>query len=244
MMICSTCGVDVDLSEPGALAQVVGGDRRAFCPDHASRVVRRARRDRPAFRLTPDERAGIFAGEHPRIERPRGEPELDLGATVELSANVSIQVTKKGTNKRQMIQYRYAVTDQRLDRPRLLRQTPPAHRTEHDEEDRLRPLTPALEARAAEESAYTSSRISAMPGEPENMDPPRALAVQARARRAADPGRAEELAKRQARSINESIRDMLLQRARLGLPPDSPAMLALTAAIEQLRGEVESRNAA
>lgn len=236
---CETCGVDVALDEPGALVRRLDGRSRFYCPVHAGRVVPRKRRERRGFRLTPDERAAIFAGEHPRLERPPDEPELDVGAVVELSTNVTITITQKGRNKRNLIQYRYTVADQRLDRPRLLRQTPPAHRSEHDEEDRLRPLTPALEARAAEESAYTSSRISAMPNEPENMDPPRALAAQARLRRAKSSERSEELAKRQARSINESVRDVLIQRARLGLPGDSPGLLALTGAIEQMRAELE-----
>ena len=64
-----------------------------------------------------------------------------------------------------------------------------------------------------------------------------ALAMRARLKKAEDmdPEEMEHRAKKQARSINESIREMLLARARLGLPPDNEAMADLYRAMEALR---------
>lgn len=184
---CLICGKVVDAREPGVLVQRFTASHELgdayYCAQHACRV-RQSRSARRPFRLTPEERSAIFAGERPRIERQHDVPELEVGDLFELSVNVSIGITRKGKNKRGLVQYRYTVYDQRRDRPRLLRQNPPAHRTEHDKEDQRRPLTPALRALAAEQSAYTSSKLSAMPHEPENTDNPRALAAVARLRHA------------------------------------------------------------
>ena len=238
---CLICGEPV-LGEPGAIVQrfeQAGLDDVYYCPEHASRVRQTRRQRRQRFRLTQDERSAIFAGEHPRIERAPGDPQAEVGEVVILSPQVTITITRKGRNKKTMVQYRYTIN--KPDRKRLLRQTPPAHRSEHDEEDRRRPLTPALEALAAEESAYTSSNLSAVPNEPENTDDPRALAASARLRGAqrVTSEQAEELAKKQARSVNEAVRDVLIQRARLGLPPESPAIAALQRAVAEAQAEIE-----
>ncbi len=216
-----------------------------YCVDHVhhGREVKRSPR-RQGFGLTTEERAAIFRGDHPQIVREPGDELPELGRSYELSDLVSVTFTHEGRNKRSEVKYRYRVFDQRGDRPHLLRQNPPAHRSEHDEEDRLHPLTPALEAKAAEESAYTTSKLSAVPNEPEATSDQhrRALAATGRLARAEaiDRERAEEQAKAQARSINESVRDVLMGRARLGLDVESEGLADLHRAMEKLKAENEA----
>lgn len=265
---CRFCGTPVDLDAPpprGPKGQPQPAPlrRRRFdpasgelleeivtCADCIDRIKPTRRITRRPFALTADERAAFFAGQPPVLIRDQ-EPTFELPYRHELSKLLTIEITR--TTKRLdratsswRWHLRYTVRDARLDRPRLLRQNPPAHRTEHDEEDRMHPLTPATEARAAEESAYTSSRLSAVPNEPENTDDPRALAAGARLRgaRRRETDRAEEMAKRQARSINENVRDALLERARAGKPADSPGVAALHRAVEQIRAETANEEAA
>lgn len=72
-----------------------------------------------------------------------------------------------------------------------------------------------------------------------------ALAIRARMKKAEDmdPDELEFQAKKQARSINESIRETLLARARLGLPPDHEALANLYRAMEALRPPEEDEYA-
>lgn len=64
-----------------------------------------------------------------------------------------------------------------------------------------------------------------------------ALVMRARMKKAEnmDPDELEHRAKKQARSINEAIREALLTRARLGLPPNNEALADLYRAMEALK---------
>lgn len=256
---CLICDVEVDterverdpatrkLRPPPLVQRFEGFEPIFYCSDHVGRAATRPTRARAAFRLTADERAAILAGDHPRLERPKAEDQVDVGHTVEVTSTVSIVITKKGTNRKQMVQYRYTVSDQRLDAPHLLRMNPPAHRSEHDEEDRLRPLTPALEAKAAEESAYTSSRLSAVPNEPEAIRDTqrRALAATSRLRRAesVDPDQAAEQFERQAKSFANEVRGLGRQCVRMGLDP-GPKLAEFVEALKREMSDLEERDAA
>lgn len=154
---CLICDVEVDPQQPGSLVQRFTSYPPAYyCLKHANKS-KAAKPSRPKpFRLTRDERAGIFAGEHPRLERGPDEYELVEGEVVELSASVWIGITRKGKNKKGRVQYRYTVHDQRLDSVRMLRRTPPALRPEIIKDDRVHPPTAGEIRQAAEDSAYAS----------------------------------------------------------------------------------------
>lgn len=222
---CLICNAEVDPQEPGALVRRFASEQLGdayYCPAHAHRAAERSPRRR-LFRLTAGERTAIFAGEHPRIERDPGKPELDVGDIHDLSASVWIAITRKGKNRKGMVQYRYTVHDQRLDRPHLLRQSPPAHRSENEKEVQV--LDIASEALAAEESAYTSSTTNAVPAEPEAVSDMqrRALAMSARLRRA--HGQSPEQAfEGQVKSFSEAIRGIGRQATQAGI--DAGALLA------------------
>lgn len=144
------------LKRAGIVQRFEGFDPIYYCGQHAHKVKPPRARPRRQFRLRGDERLAILRGEHPQLERSPGEPELEVGDTYELNPHVWIEIMRKGTNKRGQIQYRWKPHDQRLDRPRILRRTPPALRAEIAREDRVHPPTKAEIAQAAEDSAYAA----------------------------------------------------------------------------------------
>ena len=222
---CLICGEPVDPTIAGALVQRFASESlsdAAYCPKHAGAARTTKSRPRP-FRLTREERAAIFAGEHPRLERDPKDHELAVGEIVDLSSAVWIAISRKGKNKRGQVQYRYTVHDQRLDRPHLLRRNPPAHRAEGEREVRV--LDPASEALAAEESAYTSSNRNAVEHEPEAVSDMerRALAMAARLRRA-ESSTPEESFEGQAKSFSDAIRGIGRKAVRSGV--DAGVLLA------------------
>lgn len=229
---CLVCDVEVDPTELGALVQRFPGfEPVCYCPWHAGKAAQRKQRPRRHFRLTRDERAAMLADEHPRIERDPGAPELEVGAIYDLTPHVWITITRKGRNKRGRVQYRYTLHDQRLDLPHLLRRNPPAHAD--SKETPVQTVDPAVEALAAEESAYTSSQIHAVENEPEAVSDlnRRALAMSARLRQAEREAPADAF-EGQVKSFADAIRGLGRRAARSGV--DAGAMLApLLRAYEQ-----------
>lgn len=212
-----------------------------YCVQHLDRVRERRARPRPEFTLAPDERAAIFAGERLRIERQPGQPQLKVGDVIELSPLVSIMITRRATNKRNCIQYRYTLRDQRRDRVRLLRRKPPALRPEVARHDQVQGPTPTDIKRAAEESAYTSSSRGAIAdaGEAVPAGWENVLRMEAKERRrvADEEERSEELARRQARAITESTRQVLILGARMGVDVSSH-IAKIQRAIEDANQEI------
>lgn len=114
---------------------------------------------RPSLRLTRAQRMGLFEGECPHIGG-EGEPPVEAGETVQLSSKVTLRVIRVDVKAGKWT-LRYELIDTR-DPVRLLRRTPPAHR----EGSELDSADAGVSRQAVEQSHYTSSPVSAVPGDP------------------------------------------------------------------------------
>ncbi len=163
-------------------------------------------------------------------EEIEARPELADSASVTTPV-LWITVTEIRLTRKMLWRVLYRTTDHR---PLWLRKGPPKGDGSRLRQQRWTPieehgLTPNL-AQAFDAEAET------VPGAYQNV-----IEMRARLRDAerAEAEQAEELAKKQARSVNEAVRDVLIQRARLGLPPESPAIAALQRAVAEAQSEIE-----
>jgi hypothetical protein len=135
-------------------------------------IYKRRARPRPKLPLTNEQRSAIFGGRSARITFPLDEEcPVEVGYVHQLTANIAIEITGiQRAKDAQVLEY-----VRRDDRPRLLRQSThdfdfKATRESFDEYGYPEELDPEVRAAAAEDSAFTTSPIASMPGEPEAVD--------------------------------------------------------------------------
>lgn len=110
------------------------------------------------MKLTQEQRAELFAGDHPRITFPGDEPcPVEPGHIHKLSSEVEIEVMGVTETKRGEWRVDYVLRDQRPD---LLRRVPPVHDPRR-EAKRGEPVGDELR-RAARESSTTHSQAEAV----------------------------------------------------------------------------------
>lgn len=185
------------------------------------------------IRLTAKERHAFFARDWPLLAAEGKPPELTQ-RHYRLSPRLAFTITRIHRT-RKGYRLEYDVVDDREERFFLL----PAAMSVPPTDERGEFIDGALPPE--EEIGYTQNpkrrRCDELPTVRPNVQS--VLSMRARLTQAERTDHGEELAKRQARSINENVRDVLLQRARLGLPADSPALADLHRALEAMRAELE-----
>ncbi len=189
------------------------------------------------LRLTRAQRTAIFAGGAPRIAFPGTQPpDIEAGQVIPLSTNVSLTIRGTTRGKKGEHILVYSVRD---DRPNLLRRRPPAHSPQGADEG---PLDAEAIARAARESAYTTTSHGALTDageavEPEYQDK---LTRESRARWAAEQSteRLEQQARQGARKLGAQLRDLAIEIVRNGGDP-----VAFLAGVQRLIREEGRRQA-
>jgi hypothetical protein len=192
-----------------------------------------------ASRLNPEERKGIVQGDSGVIRRPV-EPEWPALEWMQLASNFWIKPHRpKFTHKGWRITF--DIRDFRVRMPRRVPQMfePP----ELDSFGDPIPPTPDAIESARLEGNYTSSAELAVPdvGESVPDDYQNGLVIQAKERFAShrEKAQAEELAKRDLRSVTAQIRETAIQMARNGLDPN-PWLTDLQRQINARKNDLEN----
>ncbi|MBA2712899.1 MAG: hypothetical protein H0U55_04995 [Rubrobacteraceae bacterium] len=219
---CHHCGESVDVNAVGALWRRKDSELQFFCPDHALKVRPKKPRPRRRFALTLSERGQLMDGKNPSLDRAK-LPAVELPYIHRVTPLLSIEITratKKINNETKEWHWhlRYTRHDQGRDAVRMLRQSPHAMDFEAIRESGVMRVDAQTVAEAAEESGYTSSAKGAITdaGEAISREYQKVLVVRAKEVHlmADETDKAEELARRQARAITESARNMLIEAAR------------------------------
>lgn len=196
--------------------------------------------------LTTKHRRGILDRDYPHIPlNVEDAQNVDIGQVIVIKPDfVWVTVLGAGKDKRKGYYLRYSVRD---DRPRLLRSSP--HNIDFgdmrrglDEYGTPRAVSEQDADEAAESSGYTDSAHQALEdaGEAVPVEYQNLLTVQAKSERAEreQADRAEDIARRQARAVTESVRQILIMGARHGVDV-SPRIAAIQREVDLANRDLE-----
>lgn len=179
------------------------------------------------MKLTPKEQRAILDGDYPAL---MGLERFEVGQTLEVTSRVSVRIEKRNLRKGK-VQWEYTVVDHR---DRVLRFRPPARGKQVPAEE----LSASEIERASEQSAYDGN-----PRDPMNAGICIPAEIQARYSRQGWDNLAilkgEELAKREARSRAERLRQAELELRKSGKSHEHYAQ-AVDAAIEAMKQEAKA----